>query len=165
MNHRKVDPDTLRDLYLVRKMKVDQIAARLGVGRSTISLNITQLGLPKRSHERAPRLARGTAAVVRSMAEKGFGWEEIVSMTNLPAVAVRAEIEQAGRGVPLPGNPPSPPKEPVEEVPAHPFWTPERDRLVFVTKGSGVEISALAETWGKPIAFVMQRWHRIRVTH
>lgn len=50
----------------------------------------------------------------------------------------------------------------VPRMPAHPFWTPERDLAVIMTKGAYREVEALAERLSKPKEAIMQRWHKLR---
>lgn len=48
------------------------------------------------------------------------------------------------------------------DMPPHPFWTPARDARVRGTGGRLPQIAVLAAEFGKPVATVQQRWHRLR---
>lgn len=47
-------------------------------------------------------------------------------------------------------------------LPAHPFWTPERDLAVMAGAGRHAAMTHLARSLGRPVADVQMRWHRLR---
>lgn len=50
----------------------------------------------------------------------------------------------------------------VPVMPAHPFWTPERDLVVMATAGNYRALSAAAQSIGRPVTYVQLRWHQLR---
>lgn len=54
-------------------------------------------------------------------------------------------------------------KAPLPTLPDHPFWTPERDALVFRTGGRYRAVAELVPVIGKPVPAILQRWHKLRV--
>lgn len=48
------------------------------------------------------------------------------------------------------------------DMPPHPFWTPARDARVRGTGGRLPQLAVLAAEFGRPVAAVQQRWHRLR---
>lgn len=47
-------------------------------------------------------------------------------------------------------------------MPAHPYWTPARDLVVFGTAGRYAQLAEAARVLGKPMAHVQHRWHQLR---
>ena len=50
----------------------------------------------------------------------------------------------------------------VPSMPAHPFWTPERDLMVLEAGGTYARVNALSARIGKPAGAILQRWHQLR---
>ncbi|WP_347311381.1 hypothetical protein [Defluviimonas sp. SAOS-178_SWC] len=55
-------------------------------------------------------------------------------------------------------------EKPPPSMPAHPFWTPERDAVVFRTGGRYGDIAELVAVIGRPHAAILQRWHQLRAS-
>jgi DNA-binding CsgD family transcriptional regulator len=55
------------------------------------------------------------------------------------------------------------PAEKPDDIPPHPFWTPERDVIVLRSGGTWQGIRDAAEYLGKSYVAVQARWHRLRV--
>lgn len=59
--------------------------------------------------------------------------------------------------------PPQPQAKPTQPaMPPHPFWTPERDAVVFEADGSYQRLRSAAEMLGKPYSCCLARWHLLR---
>lgn len=178
--------ETLRRLWMACAPQ-KHIAAATGIHVSNLWYHVARLGLPKRiGHGEGAMLESDVAKVSRATFRRL--WQDRVPE---PEIARRLGITQPvlrhirdelglstryrrGRGplaaaagpAPLPraaetvpvAAAPSPP-----DLPAHPFWTPERDAVVLRTGGRYAEIAATAAALGKPSAAVVERWHRLRV--
>lgn len=181
-------PDPARDRKLARMWRAGaaqkEIAMATGIDVSNLWYHVARLGLP-------PRLGRGSGAMpadaVAAVDRDLFRclWRDRVPEAEIAArfgitVAVvrhirdelrlsprqrRQRVHRKPENDPAPRVLQAPPSRPVarDEVRPHPFWTPERDALVIKAGGNWSELAALALAFGRPMAALQQRWHRLRV--
>lgn len=134
------------------------IAALMGENRQTIDSACRRLGLlPKPARDRAPGIDAFDIDTAARMRAEGRSINEIAEHFMVTRHYVQRRLgERPPTPVPI-----AAPR--LDRAPAHPWWTPERDLAVYETKGRHAALSALAATLGRPIAFVQQRWHQLRV--
>mgnify|MGYP000870921385 CR=1 FL=1 len=181
-------PDPARDRTLARMWRAGaaqkEIASVTGIDVSNLWYHVARLGLP-------PRLGRGSGAMpaglVAAVDRDLFRclWRDHVPEAAIAehfgiTVAVvrhirdelslsprqrRQRVHRKPENDPAPRVLQAPPSRPVarDEVRPHPFWTPERDALVIKAGGNWSELAALALAFGRPMAALQQRWHRLRV--
>ena len=181
-------PDPARDRTLARMWRAGaaqrEIARATGVDLSNLWYHVARLGLPKRlgrgkgalPEDRVPPVDRD---LFRCLWRDRVPEAEIADRFGITVAVVRhirdelrlsprqrrTRVHRKPENEPAPRILQAPPSRPVarEEVRPHPFWTPERDALVIKAGGNWSELAALALAFGRPMAALQQRWHRLRV--
>lgn len=152
--------DEARLRSLVRQgLTQASIATMMGVSRATIHQYVRRLGLsPRDGRSRNGGAARFNLESALEMASAGVCTADIAAHFEVTEEWVRKHLRrpkvEVAAAEPVPR---------LDRAPAHPWWTPERDLAVYATQGKHAELSELAHTLGRPIAFVQQRWHQLRV--
>jgi hypothetical protein len=181
-------PDPARDRKLARMWRAGaaqkEIARATGIDVSNLWYHVARLGLPQRLGRGSGAMPAETVAAVdralfRCLWRDRVPEAEIAARFGITVAVVRhirdelrlSSRKKLSRVHRKPENDPpetrrlTPPPHPAarEEAPAHPFWTAERDALVIEAGGNWSELAALAIAFGRPMAALQQRWHRLRV--
>lgn len=98
-------------------------------------------------------------SVVADLWSRGLCGAAIAARVGATRQAVNRRIAMMGLRRPAPMHFTSDPR-PV--MPYHPFWTPQRDAIVWATQGKLSPICDVAEIIGKPVSEVQRRWHQMR---
>lgn len=160
---KRICDDRLRQMWNDPTLRQSDMAAAFGVSRAAVTNRAAALDLPPRDRVTEDRrrqnggAARFDVAEARRLLRKGVSIRAIAERFDLTADWVGRRL----RDVPEPAET-APRVRPLPAAPAHPFWTPERDALVWDTGGRHARIADVAAALGRPMAFVMQRWHRLR---
>lgn len=128
---------------------------------------------PESHPPRARSPQRVDEALFRRLWHDGASYEEIadaihISEGSVYAVSVRLDLPRRQAGCRRPVGRIAAPivnTRPARACPVaapHPFWTPDRDGLVWATEGKHAALAELAATIGKSIAEVQRRWHGLR---
>lgn len=161
---KKIDDDRLRQLWDDPALRQADMAAAFGVSRPAITNRARTLDLPprdrvtddKRRQNGGP--PRFDVAEARRLHRKGMSIRAIAERFDVTPDWVRRRLDNAPED-----SAPAPPARPLPAAaPAHPFWTPARDALVWDTQGRYARLAAVAATLGQSTGFVTQRWHRLR---
>lgn len=99
MSTKKIDDDAMQKLW-AKGVQIDEICARLGVGKASVRLAVKRLGLPARPHGGV----RGTRAMVlngldgrlREMWEAGVRREDIAAHFGFKPAGIRRALKSIG---------------------------------------------------------------------
>ncbi len=153
-------PNEERDEAL-RRMWVEgatkrAIARAIGVHETHVAAMADRLGLPPRDPRGRPPFDTEKARALRA---EGKTFKQIGEMLGRSPDWVSGWFRDA-RDI---GPTATPGKSvPVKPASPHPRWTDAADRLIRDAKGRYAALSDVAQSLGRPIAAVMQRWHQIR---